>query len=280
MSVERPNFIGIGAARAGTTWLDAVMRSHPGLCMPRHRKEIHYFDRYYDRGDSWYESFFKDCGPDQLAGEITPRYLFDPQVPQRIYETVESVKFLCILRDPVRRAISHYNLKVRDDALRAPLRAALNSEEEILEYGRYARQLTRYFELFGRESTCVLIMEEVFADPRAELDVVSDFLGVDSSGFVIPEAAINTSVVPRFPRLRRSARRVALTLRERGMDRVVEVAKAGGANRAFDSSVPIERPDSDVIRWLQEYYRADVEHLEVLLDRPLDVWRQHWGADG
>ena len=53
-----PTFLGIGVQRAGTTWLHTLLNSHPDVYMPTHRKEIRFFDRYYERGLSWYEEFF------------------------------------------------------------------------------------------------------------------------------------------------------------------------------------------------------------------------------
>ena len=53
-----PNFLGIGVPRGGTTWLHELLSSHSEVYMPTQRKEIHYFDRFYDRGSSWYEDFF------------------------------------------------------------------------------------------------------------------------------------------------------------------------------------------------------------------------------
>lgn len=52
-----PSFLGIGAMRSGTTWLDQMLRSHADIYMSERRKEVHFFDQYYDRGLSWYEDF-------------------------------------------------------------------------------------------------------------------------------------------------------------------------------------------------------------------------------
>ena len=55
-----PTFLVIGAQRAGTTWLHLVLQSHPHIYMPKRRKEVHFFDWYYDRGVGWYQ--ITGCG--------------------------------------------------------------------------------------------------------------------------------------------------------------------------------------------------------------------------
>ena len=68
-----PAFLGIGVPRAGTTWLHTLLASHPDVYTPTLRKEINFFDRYYDRGLSWYEALFpppENAERYQAIGEI------------------------------------------------------------------------------------------------------------------------------------------------------------------------------------------------------------------
>ena len=70
-----PTFLGIGVPRGGTTWLHTWLDSHPQVCMSTRRKEVRFFDRHYERGLGWYESFF--CPPEErdrysAVGEIWP----------------------------------------------------------------------------------------------------------------------------------------------------------------------------------------------------------------
>ncbi len=62
----KPDFIGLGAQRAGTTWIHACLYEHPQIYMPL-TKEIHFFD-YYSNGFQWYEDHFQNCARNQLAG--------------------------------------------------------------------------------------------------------------------------------------------------------------------------------------------------------------------
>ena len=66
-----PSFVGIGAARCGSTWLDAVLRTHENILVPKATKEVRYFNEYYHRGQGWYESFFDRRCSAAIVGEVT-----------------------------------------------------------------------------------------------------------------------------------------------------------------------------------------------------------------
>ena len=73
-----PSFLVIGAQRAGTSLLHQILLAHPDVYVPAQRKEVHYFDRYFERGVEWYQSYFPAAdaaGRYRAIGEITPDYL-------------------------------------------------------------------------------------------------------------------------------------------------------------------------------------------------------------
>ena len=83
-----PTFLVIGAQRAGTSLLHQILLAHPEVYVPRERKEVHYFDRYFERGVAWYEGYFPaaDAARNYRAiGEITPDYLATEEAPARIH---------------------------------------------------------------------------------------------------------------------------------------------------------------------------------------------------
>ena len=67
-----PDFLAIGALKAGTTYLDSMLRDHPDLCLPATVKEVEFFTRHYDRGPAWYARRFAGCGSGR-AGEVSPQ---------------------------------------------------------------------------------------------------------------------------------------------------------------------------------------------------------------
>jgi len=109
-----PDFIIIGAMKSGTTTLHNILRQHSQIFLPP-EKEIHYFDidKNYTKGLDYYASFFNDAKRYQLIGEITPRYIWNSQIAQRIAKDLGTkTKLIAILRNPADRAFSHYKMNI------------------------------------------------------------------------------------------------------------------------------------------------------------------------
>jgi hypothetical protein len=198
-----PDFLIVGAQKAGTTALYAYLRWHPAILGPSW-KEVCFFDRHYERGARWYRGQFPNAlrrqlaarrdGGRSLAGEASPSYLFHPEAPARVAALVPGVKLIALLRNPVDRAYSHYQHEVAlgreqlsfEDALAAE-EARLAAEPEVggwawsehtyFARGLYAEQLERWYACFPREQLLVLTTEGYAADPAATYARVLDFLG-------------------------------------------------------------------------------------------------------
>jgi hypothetical protein len=195
-----PDFLILGAQKAGTTALYAYIRWHPGITGPSW-KEVSFFDRHYERGDSWYRGHFPIRAGDRLIGEASPGYLFHPLAPERIKSTVPDARLIVLLRDPVDRALSHYHHEVAlgreplsfEDAIEAEAERTRGEEERMvhdpryfsqacwdytyLARGRYAEQLERWLGVFPREQLLVLPSEELAAEPSKTYAGVLGFLG-------------------------------------------------------------------------------------------------------
>ena len=208
----RPNFLIIGALKAGTTSLHRYLSDHPAVhCSSR--KEVHYFSLGYPLGERWYLSHFPletlaattrlRHGVRLAVGEATPAYLFDPRSPGRVHAFEPRMKLIVVLRDPVERAYSHFQMEreTRDetrsfeDALaweEAELMPELERwvadptyESPLPLFGRsyvargcYAEHLERWLALFPREQLLVLMSDELLDDPARALSRVEQFLEV------------------------------------------------------------------------------------------------------
>ncbi len=199
----RPNFLGIGAAKSGTSSIARMLSTHPEISFPTNgAKELHYFDEnYFIHSQDWYFAQFEK---NVAVGEFTPSYLFMPECRDRIFATLGAqVKFIVALRNPVDRAFSHYCHAVNnwnEDRYRElgyPLESlsfeeALKKENERLASGKYsirhlsyfqkglyARQLKWYFQRFSRENFFVYLLEEYAQDPARILGEACAFLGVN-----------------------------------------------------------------------------------------------------
>ena len=123
-----PDFVIIGAQKAGTTSLYDLMTRHPSIA-PAYDKELRYFSTYYDRGETWYRSNFPVVRG-QLTGESTPSYVFYSAAPSRMKKLLPNARIIVILRNPVDRAYSHYNMVVRFNRVSVPFREALDLEKK------------------------------------------------------------------------------------------------------------------------------------------------------
>jgi len=208
-------FLGVGAQKAGTSALDAYLRTHAGLCMAK-VKEVHLFDddqNYFKRalgGFADYHRHFAPTSSSQLVGEITPAYMYWNDAPRRIWEYNPAMKLIAVLRNPVTRAYSHWNME-RDrgreplafwDALQAEtarLRASAPYQNRTFSYadrGFYMGQLRRIWTFFPPEQVLVLRYEELQQEPDAMLRKVFGFLGVEPLP-PIPPQEVHVRPYPR-----------------------------------------------------------------------------------
>ena len=107
MNVKLPDFLGIGAQKAGTTYLYSLLSEHPQVFLSS-PKELHFFSLHYQKGLAWYQDQFKFAATDKCCGEITPYYMFHPLASKRIRKHLPNVKLIVLLRDPVERALSQF----------------------------------------------------------------------------------------------------------------------------------------------------------------------------
>ena len=273
-----PDFLGIGAQRAGTSWLDALLRTHPRVWLPTRRKEPHYFDAYHDRGREWYASFFppdEEAGRYDAIGEITPRYLFDPEVPARVAAELPDVKLVCILRDPVDRAHSQFGLAARDEGFAGSFEEFLEAYPDAIARGMYHEQLARWQEHFPPERFCLLVFEQVTWDPDAAVRALASFLELDPAGLRPEELAgrrINVGEPVRFRRSYALVRRLARRLRHHDLDAPVNLARRAAVARLFGRG-PARKPLSPRDRArMWRWFSADVDDLARAHRLDLSDW--------
>ncbi len=193
-----------GVKKGGTTSLFHYLIAHPKV-LPPFRKEVKFFLYMYRLGPRWYQANFpfRSQLNTHLTLDATPNYLFDPFFAQRVARLNPQAKFIVLLRDPVRRALSHYFQNRRRGLEPLSLSEALRAEEQRLRTdlarhradpchpltlyhrygyqaeGRYAEQLERLWRYIPRAQTLVLRSETFFANPAAVLAEIGAFLGLE-----------------------------------------------------------------------------------------------------
>jgi hypothetical protein len=303
--VALPDFLVIGAPKAGSTAVHEALVQHPRLFLST-PKEPKYFltgatrprrDHQRGPGDAhsarewvWqrerYEQLFDAAPAGTLRGESTPFYLWDKAAHLRIHQTVPNVKLIAIIRDPVDRAYSNWTHLWCDGLeTEADFVAACRKEPErvaagyapfwrYLELGKYGEQFEHLFRVFSREQVHVLRYKDLVDEPAKSIDSICEFLGV--------EAGVVDTIPHSNPSGWADAGGVNTVLR--GM------VRGGAAAGAFLPPRAWRRAHAPLIRALRRnrtnrphlqveqrrelvgHFREDIGLLEELLNQPYHDW--------
>lgn len=185
----------IGAMKCGTSSLHEYLDLHPEVSMSR-TKELNYFlgRHEYARGERWYRRQLAPRGGARVVGESSPNYTKTPVfggVAERLHALVPHARLIYIVRDPMRRTLSHYVHNVSHGRERRGVDEAFASLEgnPYVDPSRYMFQLEAYRRWFPDDRILVLTLEELSATPRPVLARVFTFLGVDPA-FDHPEFGV------------------------------------------------------------------------------------------
>jgi Sulfotransferase domain len=271
-----PTFVGIGVPRAGTTWLHTLLSAHPDIYLPSRRKEVRFFDRYYDQGQVWYESFF--CAPDesqryQAIGEISPQYLYCEESPARISAVVPTAKLIVMLRHPVDRAYSQYGFAIQRRDYRASFEEFLARRRRALEMGFYSQYLERFLSHFDKHQILPILFEEAVSERSQVRGTLAGFLGVSEGSFPEVAGRVNPSTVPRFRSLASFTVKAGRQLRRHHMESLVDLAGRVGLRRFLTSGTRVPPIDPHLKRDLSAIYAGEFEELEGSWGIDLSSWK-------
>ena len=297
---DLPEFLIIGAARAGTTALHSYLRQNPSIFMPV-AKEPNFFSfegealRYKGPGADYvnnsvtdieeYRALFVEAPPGSIRGEASPLYLFSEKAPGRIHHHIPHVRMVVVLRNPIDQALSHYLYAVKQRIEpQEDFAAALEAEEDRLaadwqplfgysRFPRYAEQLSRYFKLFDRNQFLIRTYEDFQSDPQGLIADITEFIGADTGFHPTMSSQPNAGGVPRNrlfqdflmkpnPVTGLIARVLPQEMRWKIRDRLSQ----------FNLRRGIEMPPR-ARTMLRERLLPEIEALEHLLDRDLSAWR-------
>jgi Sulfotransferase family len=267
-----PNFLVIGAAKAGTTSLYHYLRSHPQVFMSEH-KELNFFveNDGWVKGTSWYERQFEAAGDALAVGEASPNYTkypVFPGVPERIAKLIPDARLIYLVRHPIQRFRSGYLDEIRRGRQRGPIERTLVSNPGYLDASRYAMQIEQYLKHFPRDQLLVITSEDLKHHRAATMRVVHSFLGVED---VTPAALadeFNRSEGQRV--LRPLARRVRRLPGAKAVGRL-----APGAFRGMGTT-PLDLARAELSDAFEDQLRAllrdDVRQLRSYLGADFDGW--------
>lgn len=206
-----PSVLIVGAQKSGTTSLYNYLVQHPAV-LPARKKEVHFFDKRYRNGESYYRAEFPTRAEmdeaSRISGELsvtcesTPTTMYHPFVMKRLSAMIPEARLIALLRDPVERCFSSYRHQVRRGRETLTFKEAIDSETDRLsgdllnmqedEYyfgnnfhhfshlsrGHYAEQIQRMRDYFPSKQILILQAETFFSEPEQLTNRILDFLGL------------------------------------------------------------------------------------------------------
>jgi hypothetical protein len=300
-----PDFLIIGAPKAGTTALHAALATHPVLYMSP-VKEPKFFltegpppSRGGGPGDiaTWrehvwrqvdYEGLFAAAPAGQLRAESTPFYLYDRVAQRRIRDLIPDVKMIAMLRDPVERAHSNWThlWSAGLDPIGDFVRACADEDRRVAagwahfwrytRLGRYGEQLEHLYTVFPQEQVLVLRYRDLVDAPVRTLDQICGFLGVEQG------------VLTEVPRENVTAH-PAGSVGHRAVSSVIRAAAAASRHLPGTTGMALTSPLERMLQrnarprqpltWEQRqavlpYFESDIRLLEKVTEADFSDWLQ------
>jgi hypothetical protein len=194
-----PEFMIIGAAKAGTTALNQYLSQHPQIFMcPLKEPQFFSTDVIYERGLDWYQGLFSEAKPGQICGEASTSYTFFPSTPltpQRIHQALANIKLIYMVREPVSRVESACLQTIKYQKYVLNDHNQNYSVDQLIQFGedtynplglpsfiqssQYITQIEQYLKFFKSEQLLVIFQEDLAQNPDRLLREIFAFIGVD-----------------------------------------------------------------------------------------------------
>jgi hypothetical protein len=180
----------VGAQKAGTTSLHYYLKQHKNICVSPLKKELHYFEVAHKINSEWYNRCFFPNEDTRVIGEATPSYMFNQSIPSRLYDYNPQMKLICLLREPVSRMLSQWNMKIQkkflkdytfqniiDDYMTSLTQKSVDFPG-FIQRGLYIDQLDQLRLYFPRNQILLIKSEDLKINTQKEVNRVFEFLGL------------------------------------------------------------------------------------------------------
>ena len=297
----KPNLFIVGAMKAGTTSLHSILAKHQQTCMSLVKEPNYFCTDFHEiamsptyappplsksdlhqaliRDQDEYLGLFQCDENIKYAGESSVSYLASEVAAENIKEFSPEAKILIMIRNPIDRAVSHYNMDLAIGRVKKDFERAFFEDFHGLgrywqksmyfESGLYADSIRRYIKIFG-DNVKIVKFEEFISNQKEIVSDVLDFLGLDFDGEV--EGAENGAVKPVFPTLNYYFESI-------GLKRLLSLVVPKGVKENLKAlyyrkggEAKIGLISESCIKEMREMYKEDVEKLSSILDESLIHW--------
>lgn len=290
-----PNFLIIGAAKAGTTALHTYLQQHPQIYMTP-SKETNFFAfegeklNFQGSGDdginkfsitelSQYEAEFAGVTTETALGEACPLYLYSEKARDNIYRQIPDTRLIVILRNPIDRLYANFLHLIRDD--REPftdLTQAMAAEPERIaqnwewfwhytQVGYYGAQLQGYYKNFDAQQIRVYLYDDFRKNPVALMQDICQFVGVDEN--FVPDMSVrpNKSGQPKNKLLHQ-----LLTKPNPLKTALKPLFPASLRQKIQHQNLTSPAMSAEVRQYLAALYKEDIQVCQELIGRDLSHW--------
>lgn len=298
ISVRRPDFFIVGAPKCGTTALIEYLKQHPDVFVPE-RKELDYFGsdlafKRYSLSEEQYLSWFRGANGQKRAGEGSVWYLRSARAAAEIKAFAPDARIIIMLRNPVEvmhalhsQRVYNGNEDIEDFAaaleaeedrrrgFRLPQRATDNFGCFYREAVRYASQIERYFDVFGRDRVRVILYDDFARETARVYRETCRFLEINenfrpSLHVVNARKRVRSGAVREF--LRRPPAPARVFLRALGLRPDRNGGYKGWLRRVNSTARSLRPLDPELRKKLQGEFQPEVSQLSNLLERDLTYW--------
>jgi len=283
-----PNLFMVGAPRTGTTSLYEYLNNIPEIYMSPN-KEPHFFAfdavPYLNpiRNKEMYLNLFEKVGDEKFLGEGSTHYLSYLDAPKLIHKVSPHAKIIIGLRDPVDRLVSHYLLRKHAERFRLLFHEQIqrelkfsNSTKEmfpIMKFSKYAEDVKRYLDIFGKNQVKIIIFEEFVKDPKKTVEDILRFLGLNQSLANFKDDVYNQYVGRAVPRGKLSQLILDKSAKSKIIKKIIPYStRRFLENKTLTKKEPKPKIDQADRELLIDFYKDDVKKLENLLGQKMP-WR-------
>lgn len=292
------DFIGVGAAKAGTTWVASVLGAHPQACLGK-GKELDYFleikpeymriregtkdTKMTPKGLDWLAAQFSHCEPGQIRGEYSPRYFNDPGSPRLVHEHNPDAKLLFNFRNPADAAYSFYYHYSAFHPVDISFQEVIKEHPYAMDYFKYMDWIKEWLKYFPREQMHVMLMDDIKADNREAYRKLCAFLEIEPVELAALDKRVNTSKIVRSQRLLRTFYAVDIFVGRYAATRWFreflktklkfgklwfQLKKANFRREKYEPLSP------ELREFMNDYFKESTEELSEWLGRDLSHWQK------
>ncbi len=220
-----PNFLIVGASKAGTSSVWNYLNEHPDIYLPRPKEPLFFIKDVYNKfnpndpgysaikdiiiqNEKSYSEVFSTRAKYKCKGEATASYLyyFNEAIPNILKTLGKNVKIIIILRNPFDKVVSHYKFylgrgwetKSFENALQNERYRIENGYNPFYHYtnqGYYYESVKAFLKSFSNVHIC--FYEDLKSNPQKFLDEIFDFLEVEKINIESKNTIYNKSHVPK-----------------------------------------------------------------------------------